>query len=116
MDLPNKLDHLWVDWDKKTLAEKQAVLKEVVRLEGKVIFSGQDADNVFDHALEVAKALNLYPKTEAAYSTPNKRWKAAHDPDSQRARAQGRKAIADPEFNVPKDGNWWTAQPKKPQQ
>lgn len=125
MDLPNKLDDLWQDWTGKTLEQKLAVFQEVKRREGKVIFSNQDVDNLLERALEVGKALKLNPNAKAAFSTPNKKWLAAHDPNSQRARAQGRnqarlqtlnEPMATPKLNVPKDGNWWTPRIKKQQE
>ena len=124
MSLPNQLDDLWQDWTEKTLKQKLEILREAKQRAGKVIFSDQDAENLLDRAEEVGEALELNPHTEAAFSTPSKKWMAAHDPNSQLARAQGRKHArlqtldgprGTPKLNIPKDGNWWTPRTKKPQ-
>ena len=92
-DLPNQLDDLWKDWDKQTLEEKYKRLKETVRREGKVLFSRKDCQEQIKKALEVAKAIELDPKAAEVFMTPPKKWTAAHDPKSQRARELG-KALA----------------------
>ena len=84
-DRPNQLDELWVDWENKTLDEKQAILKKAVAMGSKVLFSKQDGDNLAKRALEVGKALNL-DGDPPALITPNNKWTAMHDPVLWRAR------------------------------
>lgn len=85
VDRPNQLDDLWIDWGKKTLEQKQALLKKAVVRMPKVLFSRQDANNLNRKALEVAKALNLGRNTELMV-TPSRKWLEAHDPDYARAK------------------------------
>lgn len=104
MDRPNQLDDLWTDWEKKTLEQKQALLKKAVNRMPKVLFSRQDAHNLNDRALEVAKALNLVP-SDGPIVTPSRTWMAKHDPEYQRLMRTVRKLK--PGERLPRDLDPW---------
>lgn len=104
MDRPNQLDDLWTDWEKKTLEQKQALLKKAVNMGSKVLFSRQDGDNLAKKAHEVAKALNLVP-SEKAIVTPSRTWMAKHDPEYQRLMRTVRKLK--PGERLPRDLDPW---------
>ena len=84
MDRPNQLDDLWTDWEKKTLDQKQALLKKAVGMSSKVLFSRQDVHNLGDKALEVGKALNL--DGDKMLMTPSREWLEKNNPNYARAR------------------------------
>ena len=110
-DRPNQLDDLWTDWEKKTLDQKQALLKKAVARMPKVLFSNNDIDNMHAKALEVGKALNLDSK-DKMLMTPSREWLEKNNPNYARARRARirQKKYGEP---FPPDLDPWA--PKSPQ-
>ena len=110
-DRPNQLDDLWTDWEKKTLDQKHALLKEAVARMPNVLFSAKDRSNLIDKALEVGKALNL-DGDKNTFTTPTREWLEKNNPEYEQARqAQIRqKATGEP---FPPDLDPWI--PMSPQ-
>lgn len=85
-DRPNQLDDLWVDWENKTLKQKQAALKTAVGRMSKILFSDEDHSNLIDKALEVGKALHQLDPDRNTFVTPTRKWLEANNPNYARAR------------------------------